>query len=200
LSEIWPYRSCGIPDELFERIEEIPMTKEEIRAITLSKARLKAGDTVVDVGSGSGSITVEAALLTQPNGLVYAVDHDERAVELTKRNCERFGVLEHVRILKAHAPEALLELPRFDCVIIGGGSEVLREILEACKLKGCERIVINAILVETAYRALESLKQLGFKQVEATYVFVAKGKQTKFGTALLSRNPVMVISASLGER
>jgi cobalt-precorrin-6B (C15)-methyltransferase len=200
MSKVWPYRSYGIPDELFERIEEIPMTKEEIRVITLSKARLKPGDIVVDVGSGTGSITVEAAMLVQPNGLVYAVDHDERAVELTKRNCQRFGVLEYVKIIKGHAPEALLKLPHFDCAIIGGGSEVLREILEVCKIKGCTRVVINAILIETANRALESLKELGFKDIEVTYIFVAKGKQTRFGTALLARNPVMVISSTLGDK
>jgi len=194
----WDYRTPGIPDELFKRIEDIPMTKEEIRTLTLSKARLKAGDKVVDIGCGSGSITVEAAFLTMPDGIVYGIDSDERAVALTLENVRRFGLEERIKVIHAAAPEALKYVPpEVDAIIVGGGSEVLEGIVEEArkKLKEKGRIVINAILIETMYRAIESLAKNGFKEIETTYVIIAKGKTTRVGTAMLSRNPVMIISA-----
>jgi len=193
----WPYRTPGIPDELFKRVEAIPMTKEEIRALTLSKARLGAGDRVVDVGSGSGSITVEAALLTVPDGVVYCIDHDERAVELTKENARRFGVDDRTRTIHGAAPEALSNLPEVDAIIVGGGSELIAGIVAEAKKKLAEngRIVINAILIETMAKAVEALSANGFGEIETTYAIIAKGMTTRMGTAMLARNPVMIISA-----
>ena len=97
---MWNYQTPGIPDELFERTEEIPMTKEEIRALTISKARLKTGDTVIDVGCGTGSITVEAAKQVSPGGIVYAIDRDRKAIDLTERNLSKFGVRDAVHLIR----------------------------------------------------------------------------------------------------
>ena len=79
----------GLPDEAFER-DNTPMTKSEVRSVALSKLRVSQGATVYDVGSGSGSVTVEAALLAR-HGRVYAVECSPRAVELTRRNIEKFA-------------------------------------------------------------------------------------------------------------
>ncbi|MGI0013774.1 MAG: precorrin-6Y C5,15-methyltransferase (decarboxylating) subunit CbiT, partial [Nitrososphaera sp.] len=87
---LWDYRTPGITDELFERTEEVPITKEEVRAIAVSKLRLKDGHSAIDVGCGSGSITVELCLQTK--GKVYAIDFDKNAIELTNRNLQKFGV------------------------------------------------------------------------------------------------------------
>ena len=84
---LWEYRTPGIPDELFERTEEVPITKEDIRAIAISKLRLKEGYSAIDVGCGSGSITVELCLQTK--GKIYAIDFDKKAVELTKKNLQK---------------------------------------------------------------------------------------------------------------
>src|ERR687884_652740 len=88
---LWDYSTPGIPDELFDRTEEVPITKEDIRAIVISKLRLKEDHSAIDVGCGSGSITVELCLQTKGNN-IYAIDFDEKAVELTRKNLLKFDV------------------------------------------------------------------------------------------------------------
>ena len=86
---MWKFKTPGIPDEYFERVEKVPITKEEVRVIQISKARLKPGQIVYDIGCGSGSISVEAAFQIESSGKVLAVDYDENAIELTKKICEK---------------------------------------------------------------------------------------------------------------
>ena len=83
---MWKTKTPGIPDELFERDENVPITKEEVRVVQISKGRLKPGMIVYDIGCGSGSMSVEAALQVEDSGHVHAVDYDPKAVELTKKN------------------------------------------------------------------------------------------------------------------
>jgi cobalt-precorrin-6B (C15)-methyltransferase len=198
MSEMWTFRTSGIPDEMFVQSDDVPgPTKEEIRVITISKARLREGSVVVDVGCGTGGLTVEAALQVAPKGKVFAVDNDENAIELTKTNVARFAVQITVQIIRGKAPEALKNLPQVDAVLVGG-SQPLREVIRAShgKLKKNGRIVVNAILLETGYTALDEIKKLNFKDVDAITVFVAKGKKVSSGTMMLARNPITIISAT----
>ncbi|MGA3059343.1 MAG: precorrin-6Y C5,15-methyltransferase (decarboxylating) subunit CbiT [Candidatus Bathyarchaeia archaeon] len=194
----WTYKTPGIPDELFNQNDEVPgPTKEEIRVITLSKARLSEGSIVIDVGCGSGGLTVEAALQVAPKGKVFAIDEDQAAIDLTMSNVEKFEVHDNVKIVHGKAPEAFLGLPHADAVIIGG-SGALNEVLRACvgKLNPNGRVVINSILLETACTALNELKSLGFKDIDVCHISVAKGKQINSGTMMMARNPITVVSAT----
>jgi cobalt-precorrin-6B (C15)-methyltransferase len=196
--DMWSYKTPGIPDELFLQSEKVPgPTKEEVRVLTISKARLREGFYVVDVGCGTGGLTVEAALQVTPKGKVFAIDEDEKAVELTKTNVARFAVQGTVQVIREKAPEALSDLPRVDAVFIGG-SQSLREVIRAShqRLKKNGRIVINAILLETAYTALDEIKKLNFKDVDVTLVFVAKGREVNSRTMMVARNPITIISAT----
>jgi len=196
--DMWAYRSPGIPDENFIQSDKVPgPTKEEIRVVTISKARLCEGSIVVDVGCGTGSLTVEAALQVTPKGKVFAIDDDEEAVKLTKSNVAKFHVKSTVQVICGKAPEALLNLPEVDAVIIGGSAS-LREVIGASyqKLKTKGRLVINAILLETAYKAIDEIKKLNFKDLDVTQLFVAKGREVKSGTMMLARNPITIISAT----
>src|SRR4030042_1272365 len=198
MSEMWTCKTPGIPDEMFVQSDDVPgPTKEEIRVLTISKARLREGSVVVDVGCGTGGLTVEAALQVTPKGKVFAVDNDEKAIELTKTNVARFAVQNTVQIIKGEAPEALSNLPQADAVFIGG-SQSLREGIRAFhqKLKKNGRIVVNAILLETGCTALDEIRKLNFKEVDAITVFVAKGKEVSSGTMMLARNPITIISAT----
>ena len=193
----WEYNVPGIPDNYFDRDEEIPMTKEEIRVLALSKLRLKRGETVLDIGCGTGSVTLEASLIVGDKGKVYGIDKNEKAINLTRKNAEKFNVLNNIVLIKGEAPEIFLSLDtKFDKVFIGGGSERIDEILRALwnMLNSKARVVIDAILVETVARAIKAMEEIGFGNIEVTEVIIAKGMKTRMGTAMMSRNPIFIIS------
>jgi cobalt-precorrin-6B (C15)-methyltransferase len=191
---LWNYRTPGIPDELFERTEDVPITKADIRAIAISKLRLKEGSSAIDVGCGSGSITVELCLQTK--GQVYAIDFDQKAIELTKKNLDKFGVKAEVILGKAQ--DVLPKLPQADAVIIGGTWGDTRQVIELAvgRLKPGGRLVIDTILIETMYQALVSINELKLTEVDVTQVTISKARKVTTGTMMLARNPVMIISAT----
>ncbi len=193
----WSFKTPGIPDGAFERSDNVPITKEEVRVIQISKARLNPGQIIYDVGCGSGSISVEAAIQTESNGKVIAIDHDHNAIELTKKNLEKFS-LTNVSVIFGDAKEKIPELEPADAVFVGGTGGDTQKIIELChgKLKAGGRIVIGVILVETLYASLQSLERLAFDSVEVTQIAISKGRKTSTGTMLLARNPVAIISAT----
>ncbi len=194
---MWNYKTPGIPDEFFERTEKVPITKEEVRTIQLSKARLTAGQTVYDIGCGSGSISIEAALQVENTGKDIAIDYDSNAVELTKKNIGKFGV-SNISVIFGNAKEKILELEKADAIFIGGTGGDTKEIVELSqnKLKSGGRIVIAIILIETLYSVLQILDKLQFDSVDITQVTISKSKKTTKGTMMLARNPVTIISAT----
>ena len=194
---MWKYSTPGIPDESFERLEEVPITKEEVRVVQISKARLSPGQTVYDVGCGSGSISIEAALQIKSSGKVYSIDFDPKAVELTKKNLAKFGI-SNVTVILGNATEKISELPLADAIFIGGTGGDTKEILKLCesKLKIGGRIVIGTILVETLFAVLDIIEKLKFSEVDVTQITVSKSRKTSTGTMMLARNPVTIISAT----
>jgi cobalt-precorrin-6B (C15)-methyltransferase len=195
---LWDYRTPGIPDELFIRDENVPITKEEVRAIAVSKARLKEGFTVIDVGSGSGSITVEAALQVGKNGKVYAIDKDANAVMLTQENVKRFD-LSNVEVIHGDAIDVMNSIPDgfADAIFIGGSGGYMYDIVRLAynKLKSRGRMVIDTIVIESMYEALRALNGLEPSYIEVTQVMVSKGRKVSMGTMLTARNPVLIIVA-----
>jgi len=194
---MWKFKTPGIPDEEFERTEKVPITKEEVRVIQISKARLKPGQTVYDIGCGSGSISIEAALQVESSGKVLAVDYDENAVDLTRKNIKKFG-LTNISVIHGNAKEKILELEEADTIFIGGTGGDTKEIVELSenKLKSGGRIVIGLILIETLYSVLQVLDKLSFESVDITQVTISKSRKTSTGTMMLARNPVTIISAT----
>ena len=194
---MWNFKTPGIPDELFERTEQVPITKEEIRVIQISKARLSPGQTVYDIGCGSGSISIEAALQVENSGKVIAIDYDDNAVELTKKNMKKFGVT-NITVVSGNAKEKILDLGKADAIFVGGTGGDTQEIIELSqdKLKSGGRIVIGIILIETLYSVLQILDKLPFESVDITQVTVSKSRKTSTGTMMLARNPVTIISAT----
>lgn len=194
---MWKFKTPGIPDEEFERAEKVPITKEEVRTVQISKARLKPGQTVYDIGCGSGSISIEAALQIESSGKVLAVDYDENAIELTKKNIQKFG-LSNISVIHGDAKEKILEFEEADIIFIGGTGGDTKEIVELSenKLKSGGRIVIGIILIETLYSVLQILEKLQFESVDITQVTISKSRKTSTGTMMLARNPVTIISAT----
>lgn len=194
---MWKYKTPGIPDDLFERTEEVPITKEEVRAVQISKGRLDLGNLVYDIGCGSGSITVETALQVGPHGKVYAVDIDPKAIELTKKNLAKFQI-SNVELVQGDAKEKIPSLPQADAVFVGGTGGDTKEIVKLCyeKLKPGARIVVGVILIETLYAVLGIIDKLGFSETDITQVTISKSRKTSTGTMMLARNPVTIISAT----
>ena len=192
---IWNYLTPGIPDELFERSENVPITKEDIRSIVLSKLRLRKNCSVIDVGCGSGSITVEICLQVNSKK-VYAIDSDKNAIELTRKNLDKFGV--SANLFYSKAEEILPSLPNVDAIIIGGTKGKTEKIIELCisKLKKDGRLVIDTILIETMYKALRAVKKEKMREIDVTQVTISKGKDVSSGTMLISRNPILILSAT----
>lgn len=194
---MWDYKTPGIPDEYFERTENVPITKEEVRAIQISKARLKPGQTIYDIGCGSGSISVEAGFQIESTGKVLAIDHDENAIELTKKNMKKFG-LSNISVIFGDAKEKIKDLQEADVIFIGGTGGDTQDIVELSesKLKSGGRIVIGIILIETLYSVLQILDKLQFESIDITQVTISKSRKTSTGTMMLARNPVTIISAT----
>ena len=194
---MWKYKTPGIPDDKFERTDNVPITKEEVRVIQISKARLSQGNTVYDIGCGSGSISVEAGIQIESSGKVFAIDFDPKAIELTKKNLEKFNV-SNVTVILGNAKDEILKLPQADSIFIGGTGGDTKDIVKLCedKLKSGGMIVIGVILIETLFSVLEIIQKLKFTSIDITQITIAKSRKTSTGTMMLARNPVTVISAT----
>jgi cobalt-precorrin-6B (C15)-methyltransferase len=194
---MWKYSTPGIPDEFFERVEEVPITKEEIRAVQISKGRLLPGQIIYDVGCGSGSVSIEAALQVLQSGKVFAIDFDPKAIELTKKNLAKFQI-SNVTVILGNAKEKISELPMADTIFIGGTGGDTADIIKLCesKLKQGGRIVIGTILIETLFAVLDLVEKLKFSSIDITQITVSKSRKTSTGTMMLARNPVTIISAT----
>ena len=194
---MWKHSTPGIPDDLFERVEDVPITKEEVRVIQISKARLSPGQIVYDVGCGSGSISIEASHQVGSAGKVFSIDIDPNAVELTKKNLSKFQV-SNVSVILGNAMQKINELPIADAIFIGGTGGETSEIVKLCeaKLKQGGRIVIGTILIETLYSVLNTIEKLKFSSIDIIQVTISKSKKTSTGTMMLARNPVTIISAT----
>ncbi len=187
----------GLPDEQFIR-GDVPLTKEEIRCLTLSKLRLKEGQTVLDVGAGSGGLSIEIALL-MPGGMVFAVERDHEAVALIRANLKNFGA-GNIVILETSASQALEgnDLPQtLDRVVVGGSGGELDLIIK----RGFELLVpggimvINCILLETLHDSLQLLGQTGFTEIGFIQASIARSREMGKKRALKPLNPVFIVSA-----
>ena len=189
----WPYASSGIPDELFIR-GDVPMTKQEVRAVALAKLRLTATDTVWDVGAGTGSVSIEAALVARA-GSVWAVERNVAGVQLIRENADAFGC-GNVHAVPGFAPEALAKLPVPDAVFVGGSAGELPSIVEAALEKNSQvRLCVPCVTVETLTEACALLSGSRFKGFEACQVSAARAEAVGSHHLMKAQNPVFLVSA-----
>ncbi|MDR3565054.1 MAG: precorrin-6Y C5,15-methyltransferase (decarboxylating) subunit CbiT [Negativicutes bacterium] len=187
----------GIADELFVR-GDIPMTKQEVRILALSKACIAEQDIVIDIGAGTGSLSVEAALLAR-RGKVFAVEREEEGTALIRTNAAKFAV-DNIEIIAGEAPGALAGLPAADVIFVGGSGGHLATILaEADRLlKPGGRLVITAVTVETLQQALEITQQRSEYKVEATGVQITRLRRAGSKNMFQALNPVYLIACNKG--
>ena len=184
-------------DETFIR-DKVPMTKEEIREVSICKLRLNEWSIVYDIGSGTGSIAVEIAALSDTIQ-VYALEQKANAVSLIEKNKKKF-CMQNIRIVEAMAPEALSELPAATHALIGGSSGKLKEILSSLKqINSKMRIVIHAISMETICEIKEILSRYKVKGEEVIQLQVSKAKKMGNYHLMQSENPVWICSFDFAE-
>ncbi len=195
----WPWRTGGIPDELFER-GAVPMTKQEVRAVALAKLRVGETDTLYDIGAGTGSVTVELALAA-PFGSVIAVERDSEGAALVERNVRRFGA-GNVSVVAGSAPEILEGLPAPDAAFVGGSGGKLPEILDALLAANPRvRVCVPCVTLETLAQATELLSDGRFTGFEAVCVSVSRAASAGSYHLMRALNPVHIVSAqgAMGE-
>ncbi len=191
------YPVIGIDDEEFATAKKL-ITKQEVRAVTLSKLRLQDDLVMWDIGAGSGSVSIEASNL-MPNGRIFALERNPQYLGFIRDNLKKF-VARNVTLVEAFAPEGLDDLPDPDRVFIGGSGGMLEEIIDAVdrRLKPEGVIVLNAVTLDTLTKAVEFLEDHGYG-VEVACINVAKTKGLTEYKMFESHNPVYIITAWKGE-
>ena len=186
----------GWPDSAFLRAE-VPMTKQEVRAVTLAKLGVTKRAVCWDVGAGTGSVSLEMAECAE-DGTVYAVEQKEAACELIERNKLHLGI-SNVVVVRGTAPEALEALPAPTHVFIGGSSGNMKDILELALQKNPQaRIVINTVTAESFAEAVTLMKALPVTDREIVELSAAHGRAVGRYHLMTAQNPVFVISMTGG--
>ncbi|MEM8781126.1 MAG: precorrin-6Y C5,15-methyltransferase subunit CbiT [Cyanobacteria bacterium P01_G01_bin.49] len=191
---LWPYKTPGIPDDLFERLPGIPLSKREVRLLMLAALRLKQDSVVWDIGAGTGTIPIEIGLLC-PDNQIIAVERDEDVANLIRCNCDRFKV-ENVKIFEGNAPDCLGKLdPQPDRVCLEGGrpiKEILSEVWKRLKPEG--RLVATAANLESLYLISEGLAALQARNIEVVQAGVNRLETRGVHQTLAAVDPIFILS------
>ena len=171
----------------------VPMTKRGIRILTTGLLGIEPADTVVDIGAGTGGLTIEAARQV-PKGRVYAVEHNEEACDLIEQNVRKFGA-DNVRLIRGHAPDALWPVKSCDRIIVGGSGHELEGIFKwaAAHLKPGGRIAANFVTIENAAGCVRVMNEY-FDEPELIQAGISEGTTTGGLTLLKAQNPVFIVT------
>lgn len=182
-----------IKDDEFIR-GNVPMTKREIRILTLAQANIQSGDTVIDVGAGTGSLSIESAKLARQ---VFSIEKNAEAVELIEQNVEKFG-FDNIVVINAEAPNVLEAIHNFDVVLIGGSGGKLKQILETInrRIKLGGRIVINCITIQTIATAMDYFNNNDRYNCEAMQVQVNHLQRLNEVNMIKASNPIYIVTAT----
>ena len=188
----------GLPDDAFIR-GKAPMTKTEVRTVSLAKLCLSEDSVCYDIGAGTGSVSVEMALRAS-QGEIYSIEKKEDALALLEENRKNFA-LDHMRIVPGTAPEAMEGLPSPTHAFIGGSSGNMKEIVELLLKKNPEvRIVINCITLETVGEALSCIREMQTARTqwewesEVVQLGVARSKEIGRYHMMMGENPIYIIT------
>ena len=187
----------GLPDAVFLREENVPMTKSEVRAVCLSKLRLTENAVCWDVGAGTGSVAIEMALQAK-GGWVYAIERKDTALKLLEENRKALSA-ENLTVVPGLAPEACQALPAPTHVFIGGSSGNLRGILDLVLRKNPgARIVATAISLESIGELTDCMKAFSFAETEVVSMSVARARKAGAYHLMTGQNPIYLFTMHSG--
>lgn len=174
------------------------ITKREVRLLSLATMGIRPDSVVWDIGAGSGSVSIEAALLA-PEGRVYAIEIDPEGVEICRENLRSHGV-DNVEVVAGRAPEALATLETPDAVFVGGSKGSMQEIIDAAleRLRPGGRLVVNAITLENAGEAYQSFRSRGLVP-EVTLLQVSRGEPLARYLRFEALNPIQIFAVTKPE-
>jgi len=180
-----------IKDDEFIR-GNCPMTKEDVRILSVAKLELQEEYKVIDIGAGTGSVSIQMSLIC-PKGKVIAIEKDEDALAVLNQNKEKFKV-SNLEIINAEAMEIQPSIQEeFDAIFVGGSGGNIADIIEKYgeKLKKDKNIVLNFITLNNVYKAMEALKALNY-EVECVQVQVSKTRGQSY--MLMANNPIFIVT------
>jgi precorrin-6Y C5,15-methyltransferase (decarboxylating) len=186
-----------LPEEVFAR--RIPkkglITKREVRTLSLASLQLRADATVWDIGAGSGSVAIEAAMLA-PEGRVFAVEVDPEGVDICRENARLHGT-DNLRVIAGLAPAALADLPDPDAVFVGGSKGAMDELIEIAltRLVPGGRLVVNAITLDNVAEAYQAFRRREILP-EVTLVNVSRGEPLARYLRYEAQNPIHIFAAT----
>ena len=188
-----PAAAChGTPDSEFIR-DKVPMTKEEVREVSICKLQLRKRSVVYDIGSGTGSIAIEMAGLSDQIQ-VFAIERKTDAVSLIHKNMEKFG-LENITVIESEAPDGIEERPVPTHTFIGGSGKRMHEILDMLYQKNPSmRVVINAVTLETVAEFQSVISKYPVRNEEIVQMQVNRSKKVGEYYMMQAENPVWICS------
>lgn len=175
---------------------KVPITKEEVRSISLNKLNLKNAKTLIDVGAGTGSVSIEAAK-TYDNLDVIAIERNDEAIDLINKNVKKFN-LSNVKVIQAYAPIEIKE--KADGIFLGGTGNNLEEIIKWSKdlLIPGGRLVANFILIDNFYDTMNLLNKYNFKNIDVSLLNISKLEKLGGRDYFKPHNPIYIISCEKG--
>lgn len=184
---------ASISDDEFIR-GEVPMTKRDIRTLSIDKLQLTEKSIVYDVGAGTGAMSVALARAAI-DGCVYAIETDEKAITLIEENRTKF-VADNINIVSGMAPGALETLPAPTHAFIGGSKGNLIEIIYAIRKKNKDtRFVVNAVTVETIAKLCELAKEIpAYADMELLHVQLARSRVLGSHHLMSAENGIYIAS------
>jgi len=183
----------GMPENFFYHSKGL-ITKSEVRALSLSKLMLTNPDHVIwDIGSGSGSVAVEAAIMI-PDGTVIAIEKEASRINDIQQNIKKFD-LTNLFVHQATFPGETSQLQRPDRIFIGGGGGGLKRMIHSAteNLSPGGVIVVNTVVIGNMACALDTFSQLSLSP-ELIHVQISRSRSIADGSRLSPLNPVWIIS------
>ncbi len=191
---MWQYQTPGIPDKLFERLPGIPLTKREARLLIISALRMEPESVLWDIGAGTGTISIEIALLC-PDAKVISVERDEDVAELVRTNSQQFKCT-NISVFEGNAPECFTEIStKPDRICLGGGKPIKDLLHKAWSyLPVGGRAVAMATNLEQLYQLSEGFAELQARNVEVVQAAINRLETQGMRQVFAAVDPMFILS------